>query len=74
MTPEEIVRAKQRARQPSAQERRYGLVARPVRPLPPRRDYAAPPADRLRNRRANGANRSYDYLPASELFRGNTWK
>jgi len=73
MTDEEIVRAKQRARQPTEHERRMGLVVRQVRPMPARRDYAAPVMDRTRNNKAN-PNRSYDYLPASELFRGNTWK
>jgi hypothetical protein len=74
VTDEEIVRAKARARQPTAHERRFGLVVRQTRPLPARRDFAASAMDPLRNRRANGSNRSYDYLPASELFRGNTWK
>lgn len=74
MTDEEIVRAKQRARQPTTHERKMGLVVRQVRPMPARRDFAAPVVDPLRNRRANGNNRTYDYLPASELFKGNTWK
>lgn len=73
MTPEDMVRAKQRARQPTTHERRMGLVVRQVRPMPARRDYAAPVMDRTRNAQAN-PNRSYSYLPASELFKGNTWK
>lgn len=74
LTPEQLVALKRRSKQPTSFDRKMGLTSAPVRPMPQRRDYVAPVLDSQRNTRANGGNRSYSYLPASELFKGNTWK
>lgn len=62
------VLAKRRARQPTRQEAKYDLAARPVRSVPSRRDYAAPPYDPTRNATANGTNRSYSYTTAQDAW------
>lgn len=68
MTPEQLVAYRRRARQPTAAEARHGVTVRTTRPMPARRDYAAPSYDPTRNARANGANRSYSYMTAQDVW------
>jgi hypothetical protein len=68
LTPADIVRAKRRARAPASPlDRRYGQPPT-IRPVPPRRPYAARPMDKTANAKANGTNRSYSYETAEETW------
>ena len=68
MTPEQIVAARRRARQPTAFERKMGLAEPTRRPVPRRRDYCAPVYDPCGNAKANGSNRSYSYMTNGEVW------
>ncbi len=67
----DILAYRRRASQPTSHERRFGVTVRPRRPIPTRRDYAAPPIDATRNARAN-PNRSYSYETVEDTWRSRS--